>query len=57
MNAISTVLKEGSTGTEVTKLQEGLKKLNFYSGTVDGAFGANTLVSCDKISKITATSC
>lgn len=41
-NAISTVLKEGSKGAEVTKLQEGLKKLNFYSGIVDGVFGAKT---------------
>ncbi|NMG23068.1 peptidoglycan-binding domain-containing protein [Brasilonema bromeliae] len=42
MNAISVVLKEGSKGAEVTKLQEGLKKLNFYSGVVDGIFGAKT---------------
>ncbi len=42
MNAISAVLKEGSKGAEVTKLQEGLKKLNFYSGIVDGIFGAKT---------------
>lgn len=42
MNATSVVLKEGSKGAEVTKLQEGLKKLNFYSGIVDGIFGAKT---------------
>ncbi|PAX59803.1 peptidoglycan-binding domain-containing protein [Brunnivagina elsteri] len=42
MNATSTVLKEGSKGAEVTKLQENLKKLNFYSGIVDGIFGAKT---------------
>ncbi|MGB3651250.1 MAG: peptidoglycan-binding domain-containing protein [Rivularia sp. (in: cyanobacteria)] len=42
MNAIYTLLKEGSIGAEVTKLQEGLKKLNFYSGSVDGIFGAKT---------------
>ena len=41
-NTTSVVLKEGSTGTEVTKLQEGLKKLNFYSGIVDGIFGSKT---------------
>lgn len=45
MNAISTVLKEGALGSEVTKLQEGLKKLNFYSGIVDGIFGAKTLAA------------
>ncbi len=42
MNAIYTVLREGSIGAEVTKLQEGLKKLNFYSGSIDGIFGAKT---------------
>lgn len=36
------VLKEGSSGAEAKKLQESLKKLNFYSGAVDGIFGANT---------------
>lgn len=35
-------LKEGSTGPEVTKLQELLKKLNLYSGLVDGNFGSKT---------------
>lgn len=42
MNTTSVVLKEGSKGAEVTKLQEGLKKLNFYSGIADGVFGAKT---------------
>ena len=42
MTATSVVLKEGSKGAEVTKLQEGLKKLNFYSGIVDGIFWAKT---------------
>lgn len=45
MNTTSVVLKEGSKGAEVTKLQEGLKKLNFYSGIVDGVFGAKTLAA------------
>ncbi|MBF2018442.1 MAG: peptidoglycan-binding protein [Rivularia sp. T60_A2020_040] len=42
MNATSTVLREGSRGQEVVKLQEGLKKLNFYSGAIDGVFGSAT---------------
>ena len=42
MNITSVVLKVGSKGAEVTKLQEGLKKLNFYSGIVDGIFGSQT---------------
>ncbi|GAB1539781.1 hypothetical protein NUACC21_24480 [Scytonema sp. NUACC21] len=45
MNAIPAVLKEGSKGAEVVKLQEGLKKLNFYSDVVDGIFGAKTLAA------------
>ena len=32
MNSISIRLQEGSQGTEVTKLQEGLKNLNFDPG-------------------------
>jgi len=42
MNTTSVVLKEGSRGAEVTKLQESLKKINFYSGIVDGIFGPKT---------------
>lgn len=42
MNSISTVLQEGSQGTEVTRLQEGLKKLGFYSSSIDSIFGSKT---------------
>ena len=35
-------LKEDSTGPDVTKLQQRLKDLGFYSGAVDGHFGAST---------------
>jgi peptidoglycan hydrolase-like protein with peptidoglycan-binding domain len=35
-------LQEGSTGSAVTRLQQRLKTLKFYTGTVDGVFGANT---------------
>jgi len=35
-----TTLKLGSTGTEVRNLQTKLKTLKFYSGVVDGKFGA-----------------
>ena len=37
-----TRLQEGSTGLAVTKLQQRLKTLKFYTGAVDGQFGANT---------------
>ena len=42
MNSISILLQEGSQGTEVIKLQEGLKKLNFDPGIIDGIFGSKT---------------
>jgi len=35
-------LKEGSKGTDVTKLQGDLKKLGFYAGLLDGLFGPGT---------------
>jgi peptidoglycan hydrolase-like protein with peptidoglycan-binding domain len=40
--ATFTRLQEGSTGSAVTKLQQRLKTLKFYTGAVDGKFGANT---------------
>jgi DNA-binding Lrp family transcriptional regulator len=42
MTTTTVILKEGSGGAEVTKLQEALKKLNFYSGAADGIFGSQT---------------
>ncbi|MGB3266596.1 MAG: peptidoglycan-binding domain-containing protein [Microcoleus sp.] len=42
MNSISILLQEGSQGTEVTKLQEALKDLNFDPGIIDGIFGRKT---------------
>ncbi|WP_017316307.1 peptidoglycan-binding domain-containing protein [Mastigocladopsis repens] len=42
MTTNSVILKEGSKGAEVIKLQEALKKLNFYSGAADGIFGSQT---------------
>ncbi len=35
-------LREGSRGAQVIQLQETLKQLNFYSGAIDGIFGAQT---------------
>ena len=35
-------LKYGSSGTRVKELQTALKKLGYYTGTVDGKFGAGT---------------
>lgn len=36
------VLKEGSTGDAVKKLQQALKQLGYYSGSVDGTYGSGT---------------
>lgn len=38
----SVLLRKGSRGTEVTKLQTALKKLNFDPGAIDGIFGSKT---------------
>lgn len=35
-------LKEGSTGSAVSQLQQRLKTLKYYTGAVDGQFGPNT---------------
>lgn len=41
-NTASVLLKKGSRGVEVTKLQTALKKLNFDPGVIDGIFGSKT---------------
>jgi hypothetical protein len=41
-NTASVLLKKGSEGTEVTKLQTALTKLNFNPGVIDGIFGSKT---------------
>ena len=35
-------LKQGSTGSDVIRLQEDLQQLNYYSGAIDGNFGSMT---------------
>ena len=39
------ILKTGSTGEEVNRLQERLKELGYYSGDVDGQYGAGSAES------------
>ncbi|NJL64229.1 MAG: peptidoglycan-binding protein [Methylacidiphilales bacterium] len=46
--ATFTRLQEGSTGLAVTKLQQRLKTLKFYTGAVDGVFGVNTKAAVTK---------
>ncbi len=38
----NSVLKSGSSGTAVKQLQDRLKTLGYYTGSVDGAYGAGT---------------
>lgn len=40
--AIATLSKLGSRGDEVRRIQSKLRELGFYSGKVDGIYGANT---------------
>ena len=35
-------LQQGSRGSDVTKLQQRLKDLGYFSGSVNGSFGADT---------------
>lgn len=44
----STTLKNGSSGSLVRELQEGLNALGYDCGAVDGKFGANTKAAVEK---------
>lgn len=55
--AASSTLKSGSTGTEVRQLQQRLKDLGYYTGSVDGDFGAgteNAVIAFQKANGLTA---
>jgi peptidoglycan hydrolase-like protein with peptidoglycan-binding domain len=51
MTVSADFLQEGSTGAEVTRLQENLKKLGVYTGVVDGKFGPATKAAVIKFQK------
>ena len=40
--AMAAVLRQGSTGSEVKEMQRRLKQWGYYTGVVDGVFGAGT---------------
>ena len=40
--SVPVVLKQGSTGSEVKTVQQKLKNWGYYSGAVDGIYGAQT---------------
>lgn len=55
--AASSTLKNGSTGTEVRQLQQRLKDLGYYTGSVDGDFGTgteNAVIAFQKANGLTA---
>ncbi|NLO86748.1 MAG: peptidoglycan-binding protein [Clostridiales bacterium] len=41
-SSTSTVMKNGSKGSSVKNLQQRLKELGYYTGSVDGSFGSGT---------------
>ncbi|MDD3412003.1 MAG: peptidoglycan-binding domain-containing protein, partial [Eubacteriales bacterium] len=43
--------KEGDSGTKVTKLQQALTLLGYYSGAIDGDYGAQTVTAVKKFQK------
>ena len=52
-----TTLREGDEGASVKKLQQQLKTLGYYSGSVDGKYGSGTVTAVttfQKLNKITA---
>jgi peptidoglycan hydrolase-like protein with peptidoglycan-binding domain len=44
-NAVYTTLRDGDMGDSVKRLQERLKILGYYTGTVDGKYGAGTVTA------------
>ncbi len=46
-----TASKEGDSGTKVKKLQQALTLLGYYSGTIDGDFGAGTVTAVKRFQK------
>ena len=44
-NAVYTTLRQGDTGESVKRLQQKLKDLGYYNGTVDGKYGSGTVTA------------
>ncbi|MEG1605895.1 MAG: peptidoglycan-binding protein [Clostridia bacterium] len=49
-------LAYGASGSDVTKLQNRLKKLGYYTGTADGKFGAGTVSAVKRFQSIVGLS-
>lgn len=48
----SATLKEGDTGEAVKRLQQQLKTLGYYSGSVDGTYGSGTVAAVENFQRI-----
>lgn len=44
-NRVEALSKYGSSGAEVTKIQEKLKRWGYYNGSVDGVYGSQTVAA------------
>ncbi|MBO7519251.1 MAG: spore cortex-lytic enzyme [Clostridia bacterium] len=49
--SVAALSRMGSTGSEVTAIQNALKKKGYYTGSVDGIFGSRTLSAVKKFQK------
>ena len=49
--SVAALSRMGSTGGEVTAIQNALKKKGYYTGSVDGIFGSRTLSAVKKFQK------
>lgn len=45
-------LKEGDTGDAVKKLQQRLKQLGYYTGSVDGTYGSGTVTAVENFQRV-----
>ena len=50
-NAVEALSKYGSRGSEVTQIQTKLKRWGYYSGSVDGIYGSQTVSAVKKFQK------
>ena len=48
----SVTLQEGDTGDAVKRLQQQLKKLGYYSGSVDGSYGSGTVAAVQSFQRM-----
>ena len=50
-NEVEALSKYGSRGSEVTQIQTKLKRWGYYSGSVDGIYGSQTVTAVKKFQK------